>query len=435
MAALEQQRVVSLRVEEPTGHSNASDSRPASLTIDISVVMPCLNEEQSVGVCVKKALEGIRLTGLQGEVIVSDNGSVDRSVAVARAAGARVVHQPLRGYGNAYLAGFAIARGSIIAMGDSDDSYDFTALPELVAPLEDGYDYVLGSRLAGRITRGAMPWSHRYIGNPILTTFLNILFKLRVSDAHSGFRVFTREALDKMQLHTEGMEFASEIVVKAASAHLKVTEVPITYHPRIGESKLNSVSDGWRHLRFLLLLSPKFLFVVPGLALFVAGFLGIVSLFGVSGGTHLILSKALSAVAVVVGVQLLVLGCAATVRLANLTLDTSSKVCDWVTDGTAAKQGFASGTALFGAGIGLLLYGYLVGWGDGNGAPSSLLILSLLLTTLGGFLWFDSFFLGLFETSSSPRRYFHLVTQEQVHFVERRQQKRRRDDDLSAANF
>ena len=436
MAPLDGQTFVRLRVEEPSGSSYAGLRRPDRLPIDISVVMPCLNEEQSVGVCVEKAWEGIRLSGLRGEVIVSDNGSIDGSVAVARAAGARVVHQPLRGYGNAYLAGFAVARGSIIAMGDSDDSYDFTALPELVAPLREGYDYVLGSRLAGRITQGAMPWSHRYIGNPVLTTFLNILFKLRVSDAHSGFRVFTREALDKMDLYTEGMEFASEIVVKAASAQLKVAEVPITYHPRIGESKLNSLSDAWRHLRFLLLLSPKFLFVVPGLAFLVAGSLGTITLFGVSGGTDIILGKALLASAVVLGVQLLVLGCAATARVANLTSDASSKFCHWVTDGTATKQGFASGTVLVGSGIGLLLYRCLVGWGTGNGVPASLLILSLLLTTLGGILWFDAFFLGLFEARTTPRRSLHAVTQDQDHFVERRQQRRRRSDgELPAANF
>jgi len=396
--------------------------------IDISVVMPCLNEEESVGICVEKAWEGIRRTGLRGEVIVSDNGSTDGSVAIARAAGARVVHQPLRGYGNAYLAGFSVARGSIIAMGDSDDSYDFTALPELVAPLLEGYDYVLGSRLAGRITRGAMPWSHRYIGNPILTTFLNILFKLRVSDAHSGFRVFTRDALDKMQLHTEGMEFASEIVVKAASAKLRVAEVPITYNPRIGESKLNSLSDGWRHLRFLLLLSPKHLFVIPGFAFLAAGFIGSLSFFGVSGGTDVTVAKVLFAFAVIVGVQLLVLGSAATVRLQHLTSDKSTRFTDWVTDGKAAKQGFATGTLLFGAGIGLLLYGWAVGWGAGNGVPTSLLILSLLMVTLGGILWFDAFFLGLFESKRTPRHALHLVAQNPDDFVERRQRGRRRSD-------
>lgn len=184
--------------------------------IDISVVMPCLNEEDSVGLCVSKAWAGIRKTGLLGEVIVSDNGSSDQSVAVAEAAGALVIHQPSRGYGNAYIKGFSAARGRVIVMGDSDDSYDFGALPDLIKPLEEGFDYVLGSRFSGQIRRDAMTWSHRYIGNPVLTAILNVLFNLKVSDAHSGFRAFSRAAIDKMALQCEGMEFASEIVVKAA---------------------------------------------------------------------------------------------------------------------------------------------------------------------------------------------------------------------------
>lgn len=175
-----------LSLAEPSGGAH---HEPA---VEISVVMPCLNEVESVGICVKKAWEGIRLSGRPGEVIVADNGSTDGSIEVAEAAGARVVHQPARGYGNAYLAGFAAAHGSIIVMGDSDDSYDFTVLPDLIAPIiDDGHDYVLGSRLTGKMEQGAMPWTHRWIGNPMLTAFLNMLFKLRVSDAHSGYRVFT----------------------------------------------------------------------------------------------------------------------------------------------------------------------------------------------------------------------------------------------------
>jgi hypothetical protein len=375
---------------------------PNDPPIAISVVMPCLNEEESVGLCVEKAWIGIRSTGLTGEVIVSDNGSSDGSVAVAEAAGARVVHQPLRGYGNAYLKGFSEARGSIIAMGDSDDSYDFTVLPELVTPLLEGNDYVLGSRRSGEMERGAMSWSHRYIGNPVLTTILNILFKLKVSDAHSGFRVFTREALDRMDLQCEGMEFASEIVVKAARANLRVAEVPITYHPRIGKSKLNSLSDGWRHLRFLLLLSPTFLFMIPGLLLLLVGLLGEGVLFGMSGGVSVLVIKTLLAIAVVLGIQLLVLGSAAVGTAESLHLGKAVRISQWVHTGSAAKQGFIGGTILFGAGLLLLLLGYLEGWATiaGGGLSASFVILSLLMTVLGVTLWFDAFFLGLFETKT-----------------------------------
>lgn len=243
--------------------------------IDLSVVMPCLDEEESVGRCVTKALEGIRRTGLSGEVVVVDNGSTDGSRRVAAEAGARLVIQPERGYGNAYRKGFAAAKGRFVVMGDSDDTYDFTELPMLVAPLRTGeHDYVLGSRFGGEILKGAMPWSHRYVGNPILTGVLNRFFGLRSSDAHSGMRAFTKEALDRMALCCEGMELASEIVVKAARTNLRVAEVPITYHPRIGESKLHGVRDAWRHLRFMLILAPTYLFILPGLSLFVLGLVG-----------------------------------------------------------------------------------------------------------------------------------------------------------------
>lgn len=237
----------------------------------ISVVMPCLNEEETIGACVTKALEGIRRTGLPGEVVVSDNGSTDHSVEIATELGARVIHQPLRGYGNAYRAGFDAARGKYIVMGDSDDTYDFTEIGQLIEKLRAGNEYVLGSRFAGQILPGAMPWLHQYIGNPVLTGLLNFLFGLKSSDAHSGLRAFTRDAYRRMKLQTTGMEFASEMVINAARAKLKVAEVPITYYPRGGESKLRSFRDGWRHLRFMLLYSPDHLFLIPGALLLIVG--------------------------------------------------------------------------------------------------------------------------------------------------------------------
>src|SRR5579875_2766456 len=218
----------------------------------ISVVMPCLNEEVGIARCIAWAQEGLARTGLPGEIIVADNGSTDRSAEIASAAGARVVCQPARGYGNAYHKGFSASTGAYIVMGDADQTYDFREIDRLIAPLRDGYDYVLGSRFAGKILPGAMPWTHRYIGNPILTFILNLLFGLKSSDAHSGLRAFTREAYLRMGLTSPGMEFASELVIKAAEAKLRVAEVPITYYPRAGASKLNALRDGWRHLRFML---------------------------------------------------------------------------------------------------------------------------------------------------------------------------------------
>ncbi|WP_018501925.1 glycosyltransferase family 2 protein [Parafrankia discariae] len=243
--------------------------------LEVSVVMPCLNEAESVGVCVRKALAGLAAAGVAGEVVVVDNGSTDGSAAVAAAAGARVVAESRRGYGNAYLAGFAAAHGRFLVMGDSDDTYDFADLGALLAPLRAGRaDYVLGSRFAGEILPGAMPWLHRYVGNPLLTGILNRLFDVRSSDAHSGMRAFTRDAYRRMRLRCEGMELASELVIAARRAELRIEEVPITYHPRVGASKLHSLRDGWRHLRFMLLLAPRHLFVLPGLVLFGLGTAG-----------------------------------------------------------------------------------------------------------------------------------------------------------------
>jgi hypothetical protein len=219
----------------------------------VSVVMPCLNEQESVGQCVEAALAGIAAAGLAGEVVVADNGSTDDSHRVAVSAGARVVREPRRGYGNAYLAGFAAATGDYLVMGDSDCSYDFGELPRLLDPLRaGGADYVLGSRFAGKILPGAMPWTHRHIGNPVLTRMLNRIFGLSISDAHSGMRAFTRAAYERMAPRCGGMELASELVVAAAASRLRVAEVPITYHPRTGRSKLHSLRDAGRHVRFML---------------------------------------------------------------------------------------------------------------------------------------------------------------------------------------
>jgi len=240
---------------------------------EISVVMPCLNEEETLGECIKKASQSMNEHGLSGEIVVCDNGSTDRSAEIGHREGARVVEEKIKGYGSAYHCGIGAARGKYIIMGDADDTYDFREINRFIEPLRNGYDLVMGSRLKGTILKGAMPWLHRYIGNPFLSWFLNLLFHTGVSDSHCGMRAFTREAYDKMDLKTTGMEYASEMVINSSKAGLKITEVPITYYPRGGESKLNSFSDGWRHLRFMLLYSPNHLFLVPGMFLLLAGLL------------------------------------------------------------------------------------------------------------------------------------------------------------------
>jgi glycosyltransferase involved in cell wall biosynthesis len=248
-------------------HATDDLSEPTCL---VSVVIPCLNEAENIELCVATALRAMELAEIPGEVVVADNDSEDASAELAELAGARVVREPVRGYGSAYLAGFAAARGEYIVMADADLTYDFNEIPRFLAELEGGGDMVIGDRMSN-IHPGAMPWHHRYIGNPLLSSFLNLLFHTGVSDAHCGMRAFRREHLKRLELRTTGMEFASEMVVRAAKAKLDIRQLPIEYHPRGGESKLSSFRDGWRHLRFLVLHSPKHLFIVPGAAIFALG--------------------------------------------------------------------------------------------------------------------------------------------------------------------
>jgi glycosyltransferase involved in cell wall biosynthesis len=249
---------------------------PAAL--QISVVIPCLDEEAAVGRVVDQAWEGIERSGRTGEVIVVDNGSTDRSAEAAADHGATVVFEPRRGYGRAYLTGIAHARGESIVMADADGTYPVQELGGFVDALDTGKDLVLGSRFEGRIHEGAMPWSNRWIGNPILTGLLNRLFGIRVSDAHCGMRAVRRSALATLDLHSTGMEFASEMVFKAGRRNLEVGEIPIDYFPRTGESKLSRFGDAWRHVRFMLLYSPSWLYFLPGFVLLLLGLAGMIVL-------------------------------------------------------------------------------------------------------------------------------------------------------------
>ncbi|MEM3703004.1 MAG: glycosyltransferase family 2 protein [Candidatus Bathyarchaeia archaeon] len=242
--------------------------------IDVSVVIPSLNEAETISECVLKAKEAFVCCGVKGEVVVADN-SEDETPEIAKSLGARVVTPDRRGYGYAYHYGIKHARGKYIVMGDADGTYDFLEMPKLLKPLLKGEaDLVIGSRFKGEIKKDAMPWLHRYFGNPALTAILNLFFKAGISDAHSGFRAARREALERLNLRSNGMEYASEMVLKAAWKGLKVKEVPITYHPRKGgRPKLNSFSDGWRHLKLMLIYAPARLYLPPGLALYFSGLL------------------------------------------------------------------------------------------------------------------------------------------------------------------
>src|SRR6202050_3912980 len=235
-------------------------------TVDVSVVIPCLNEANSVSFCIDKARRAFESSGLRGEVIVADNGSTDGATRISEEHGARVVSVTQRGYGAALRAGIAAARGEFIVMGDADDSYDFSAVPQFVTKWREGYDVVMGNRFAGGVQPGAMPWHHKYIGNPGLTALLNLFFRTGMGDTYCGLRGFTKAIYEKMDLRCTGMEFALEFVIKAAQLRACTTEIPITLWPdkRGRPPHLRSFRDGWRSVRFMLLYAPNWLFLLPG---------------------------------------------------------------------------------------------------------------------------------------------------------------------------
>lgn len=275
-----------------------SDVEPA-----LSVVMPTLNEEEGIRECIERIQNGTEEFGITTEIIISDS-STDRTPKIAREMGARVVEPDKGGYGYAYRYAFERTRGDYIAIGDADTTYDFEDLPRLLGPVVHGdADMVMGSRLEGEIKPGAMPTLHQYIGNPLLTKFLNVFYGAGVSDAHSGFRVMSRDAWETLDCNTTGMEFASEMIMEAGAKNLTIEEVPITYHEREGEATLESFRDGWRHVRFMLENAPGYLFSVPAIAMFAAGLLTMglslsgVEVSGVTFGSYTMIAGSLFTIA------------------------------------------------------------------------------------------------------------------------------------------
>ncbi len=252
----------------------------ATAPLELTILMPCLNEAETLATCIQKALGYLARSGVAGEVLIADNGSTDGSQAIARGLGARVIDVPEKGYGAALIAGISGARGRFVIMGDSDDSYDFSALDPFIAKLRDGYDLVMGNRFKGGIAPGAMPPLHRYLGNPVLSTIGRVFFGGPIRDFHCGLRGFSRVAIAALDLRAPGMEFASEMVVKATMRGLRITEVPTTLSPdgRSRPPHLRSWRDGWRHLRFLLIFCPRWLFLYPGAVLFALGALAMAAL-------------------------------------------------------------------------------------------------------------------------------------------------------------
>jgi glycosyltransferase involved in cell wall biosynthesis len=277
-------------------------------SVDVSVILPALDEERTIGECITKIQKVFYDNEINGEIIVADS-STDRTPEIAASLGAKVFHAEKSGYGNAYLTGFKHARGRYIVMGDADNTYDFLEIPKLLAPLKNGADFVIGSRFKGTIHKDSMDGLHRYIGNPVLTLMLNFIFHTHYSDTHSGFRAITREALDRLPLTTGGMEFASEMLVMASKERLRIEEVPISYYPRQTPSKLHSFADGWRHIRFVLLMKPLPFIAVPGFLFSLVGLLLMVIFYlqGDIESSHLHIFI-LGAILVIGGIQVVLSG-------------------------------------------------------------------------------------------------------------------------------
>lgn len=390
--------------------ATVSDTLPSTAALELTVVMPCLNEERTVPVCVAKAVRTMRELGIQGEVLVVDNGSTDGSVALAEKAGARVVHQARRGYGNALRRGFEEARGRFIIMGDCDDSYDFTDLKRFVDQLRSGADLVMGNRLAGHIKPGAMPWLHRWIGNPVLTWFLNLLFHTGVGDTQCGMRGFRKDACARMNLQMPGMELASEMVIKSALARLRIEEIPITLWPdgRDRPPHLRSFRDGWRHLRFMLLCSPTFLFLIPGLLLTLAGLFAIpaVVLAGYGVYTNIFGPNFMYTASLVsiCGFHLLVFGFLAKLYAHQVDPVFRDRRVEWLASQLKVERGVMFGAALL---VASLLIGtpVLLHWLRTSEVPSpGVWIFAGTIFTLGIEAVFAAFLVGVLDLRRESQR-------------------------------
>ena len=384
----------------------------------LSIVMPCLNEEETLGRCIDKALQYLHNSSIEGEVVVADNGSTDGSVEIAKHAGARVTHAPLKGYGSALMGGIEAAQGDFIIMGDADDSYDFTSLGPFVDALLAGADLVMGNRFTGGIRPGAMPFLHRYLGNPLLSLLARLFFRSPVGDFHCGLRGFRRQSILSLNLQTTGMEFASEMIVKATMRGLKVVEVPTVLYPdgRSRPPHLRTWSDGWRHLKFLLLYSPRWLFLYPGLMLVVIGLIISMVLLPapitLGNFTFDINTLIYAFLLVIMGVQSIFFAAFTHVFGVNTGLLPEDKVFDQAIQRFGLERGLLISLGMIAVGFisstGAFLYWSRNQFGDIDPSISMRLVIpGALLVALGIQVFFASFFLGIlntrFKPPSSPR--------------------------------
>ena len=374
--------------------------------VEVSIVMPCLNEAETLAKCIRHAQSAIAKGGFAAEIIVADNGSADGSQQIGRDLGATVVDVPRKGYGSALIGGIDAAKGRFVVIGDADDSYDFEAIGPLIDKLREGYDLVVGNRFMGGIEPGAMPWSHRWVGNPVLTFISRVFFHAPVGDTHCGLRAFKKDAYEKMRLRATGMEFASEMVIKASLKGMRITEVAVVLRPdgRSRAPHLRTWRDGWRHLRFMLLFSPRWLFLYPGLALFVVGVMlsalllpGPLHIAGVRLDIHTLLVAGFLAL---IGYQLVLFAVFTKIFAVRMGFHPPHPVLEGLFKYITLEVGLLAGALMVLAGIvGLVLA--VASWqsvGFGNLDPSLTMrevIPAVLLLAIGTQTVFASFFISI----------------------------------------
>ncbi len=376
--------------------------------IEVSVIIPCLNEEKTLAACIEIAKSAMHKAGISGEVIISDNGSTDQSVAVAMENGARVVHAARKGYGNAIICGMGAAQGEFLIMGDADGSYDFNDIPKFISALREGADFVMGSRLKGTIHPGAMPFLNRYLGTPVLTFLINLFFRSKISDVNCGLRALTKKAFDSLQLRAGGMELASEMVIKASLLGLKIVEIPTSLFPdtRDRPPHLRPFRDGWRHLRFLLLFTPTWLFFVPGFVLLSSGCIILMTMllfdFKNFGFFTMLFGQGL----ILLGAQVIFLGIAARGFSQLKSFLIRNDPVDRLIRGFTIEKGIAIGTISSVGGLAICVgvgYKLLVfmsnpeNVGVFNFPMTKIGIVGTTLVILGFQMIFSSFYSGLFN--------------------------------------
>jgi glycosyltransferase involved in cell wall biosynthesis len=378
----------------------------------VTALMPCLNEERTLATCVEKAQACMRSLGIEGEVLIADNGSTDRSVEIAQQLGARVVLESTKGYGAVLMAGVEAAHGEIIVMADADDSYDWLDIGKFVSKVSEGFDLVIGNRFKGGIARDAMPALHRYVGNPVLSTLARVIHRAPIGDFHCGMRAFTRIAYRQMKLRAPGMEFATEMVVNASRAGLRIAEVPTALR-RDGRDRpahLRSFRDGWRHLRFIFTYAPNYLYLAPGSLMIVLGLTlvtalarGPITIAGLYVGIHFL---ALGSLLTLAGFNIVHLGVLAKVIATSQLPHLNSRINQWALKRFSLEGGLITGLILFVAGTATDAY-ILWQWLETRGRPQEQTVhtafVASLLVVLGLNIMFSSFLLNMFAVDQNER--------------------------------